>query len=89
MTRPRVSTRDAVVSLASASVTRHYSRGALGLVAAVGAVVGAAVGTTAALALLVVTVVAWRGCPTCWAIGLTHTRAREACSGPRCRGAAT
>ncbi len=69
--------------LASRSVTRHYVRGALGLLALIGAVVGTAVGAPAALALLLVTVASWRGCPTCWAIGLFETRA--ACSDRGCR----
>ena len=55
----------------------------LGLLALIAAVVGAAAGAPAALALLLVTVAAWRGCPTCWAIGLIRTR--EACSAQGCR----
>ena len=54
----------------------HYVRGVVGLVAVVAAVVGAAAGVPAALVLLVVAAVAWRGCPTCWAVGLMHTRER-------------
>jgi hypothetical protein len=69
--------------LASRSVTRHYVRGALGLLALIAAVAGAAAGTPAALALLIVTAASWRGCPTCWAIGLIQTR--EACSDQACR----
>ena len=60
--------------LASSSVARHYARGAVGLLALVAAALGAALGVPAALALLVVTAVAWRGCPTCWAVGLMQTR---------------
>lgn len=71
---------------ASRSVHAHYLRGAIGLLALVAAVAGAAAGVPTALALLVVTVAAWRGCPTCWAIGLRHTRNRAACSGRGCRG---
>jgi len=67
---------------ASRSIKRHYARGALGLLALVAAVVGAAVATPAALALLILTAVAWRGCPTCWAVGLMQTR--EACPDGRC-----
>ena len=68
---------------ASRSMTRHYARGGLGLLALIPAVAGAAAGAPAALAFLIVTVAAWRGCPTCWAIGLIQTR--EACSAQRCR----
>ncbi len=60
---------------ASTSIRRHYVRGAIGLLALVAAVVGATA-SPAALALLVVTAVAWRGCPTCWAVGLMQTRER-------------
>jgi len=67
--------------LASRSVKQHYVRGALGLLALVAAVVGAAAVTPAALILLVLTVALWRGCPTCWAIGLMQTRERQACRG--------
>ena len=73
---------------ASRSVKQHYVRGALGLLALVAAFAGAAVGTPAALALLILTVVAWRGCPTCWAVGLMQTCEREAC-GPRSRSPET
>ena len=68
--------------LSSTTVTRHYARGVLGLLALVGALAGAAAGTPAALVLLIVTGVAWRGCPTCWAIGLAQTH--EACADGRC-----
>ncbi len=64
---------------ASASVTQHYLRGALGLLALVLAFTGAALGMPAALALLLVTVAAWRGCPTCWAVGLMQTRESQGC----------
>ena len=64
--------------LASRSVGAHYVRGVVGLVALVLAVAGAAMATPAALALLIVTVVAWRGCPTCWAVGLMQTREAQA-----------
>jgi hypothetical protein len=71
------------MSLASTSIERHHARGALGLLALVAAVVGAAGGTPAALVLLIVTAVAWRGCPTCWAVGLMQTR--EQCADGSCR----
>ena len=73
---------------ASSSVRRHYVRGAIGLLAVIAAVILAATGTPAGLALLVLTVAAWRGCPTCWAIGLQHTRERDACRTGRCRPSA-
>jgi hypothetical protein len=71
---------------ASRSLQRHYARGALGLLALVAAFVGAAAATPAALTLLIVTVVSWRGCPTCWVVGLIQTHERAACSDGSCAG---
>jgi hypothetical protein len=64
---------------ASRSTKEHYARGVIGLLALTAAAAGAASGAPAALALLIVTVAAWRGCPTCWAVGLMQTRECEAC----------
>ncbi|MFL5846087.1 MAG: hypothetical protein ACJ762_15470 [Solirubrobacteraceae bacterium] len=72
---------------ASRSVKAHYVRGGVGLLALVAGIVLAAAGVAAGLALLVVSVAAWRGCPTCWAVGLMQTREGAACPqaarGPR------
>jgi hypothetical protein len=46
----------------------------VGLAAFIGAVIGAALVGPVALLLLLVAGAAWRGCPTCWAVGLMHTR---------------
>lgn len=63
---------------ASRSVRVHVARGVLGLVLAV--VAFALAGSQPlALLLLVPAVVAWRGCPTCWLMGLGATRRRAAC----------
>jgi hypothetical protein len=55
-----------------------------GLAAAALATVLVAVVGPVSLALLPLTAVAWRGCPTCWTVGLLGTladnRARRACS---------
>ena len=67
-----------MMPFASASVPRHILRGVVGLLALAGAVVGTGPLGPAALILLAVTVVAWRGCPTCWAVGLIQTRERQA-----------
>jgi hypothetical protein len=70
--------------LASDSVAEHVVRGAVGLLAAALAIVLVAVVGPVSLLLLGVTGVAWRGCPTCWAVGLfgtlTDSRARRGCS---------
>ena len=63
---------------ASASVPRHVLRGIIGLVAAVAAFAGTALVGSASLLLLIVTVTAWRGCPTCWLVGLLATREHQA-----------
>ena len=61
--------------LASGSVRKHLFRGAVGLTAAILAIALAAVVGPISLVLLVVTVFAWRGCPTCWTVGLLGTLA--------------
>jgi hypothetical protein len=70
--------------LASGSVREHLFRGAVGLAAAMLAVVLIAVVGPISLVLLLLTAVAWRGCPTCWTVGLLSTladdRARRGCS---------
>lgn len=64
------------MSFASSSIPRHLLRGALGF----GSLISAfallpAVGPVALLLLLLGTV-AFRGCPTCWVIGLIETTSR-------------
>lgn len=61
-------------ALASSSVPRHLVRGAAGLFAFVGAFAALATVGAVGLLLLPVAVLSWRGCPTCWAIGLMETR---------------
>ncbi len=61
-------------ALASSSVPRHIVRGVVGLLAFAGAFALLATVGAIGLILLPVAVLAWRGCPTCWAIGLLETR---------------
>ena len=70
--------------LASGSVHEHVLRGAAGLLAAVLAI--ALVGSVGpmSLALLMLTAVAWRGCPTCWTVGLLGTLADDRARGSGC-----
>lgn len=77
--------QDPVTSLfASRSVTEHVLRGLLGLALVVVALWQAAA-HPAALLLLVPAAVAWRGCPTCWALGLAATVSRcRAAAGAGC-----
>jgi len=60
---------------ASRSVAVHYARGLVGLVLLV---LGLGLTHRSALWLLLVpvTVVLWRGCMSCWTLGLIATRAR-------------
>ena len=70
---------------ASSSLTEHVLRGVLGLVLAVGSLALAAAHPWALLGL-VGTAVAWRGCPTCWTLGLMQTlsRGRVRCTDGSC-----
>lgn len=64
---------DADTTFASSSVRTHLVRGALGLALAVAAF-ALTPQSPLALLLLVPAAIAWRGCPTCWALGLAQTR---------------
>ena len=78
---------DAVTQVfASRSVTEHVVRGVVGLVLVVAALAYAG-SNPWALLLAVPGVVAWRGCPTCWALGLAATisRGRAGCVDGTCR----
>ncbi|MEU9852623.1 hypothetical protein [Streptomyces sp. NPDC047974] len=65
-----------VPDYASRSVPRHLARGALGFGLVIGAV--ALVPVTGPVSLLAapLALVAFRGCPTCWAVGLAQTISR-------------
>jgi lysylphosphatidylglycerol synthetase-like protein (DUF2156 family) len=62
---------------ASRSVAVHVGRGVLGLIVLVA---GLSLAPSSAWWLLLVplTVALWRGCPTCWVMGLIATRGRRA-----------
>ena len=78
---------DAVTRVfASRSVAEHLVRGVLGLVLVVMALAWAG-SHPWALLLAVPAVVAWRGCPTCWALGFAATlsRGRAGCPDGTCR----
>ena len=70
-----MSQRPPDTTFASRSVRVHLIRGVLGLVAFVAAFALVGVVGPVSLLLVVPAVLAWRGCPTCWALGLTQTRA--------------
>jgi hypothetical protein len=67
---------------ASGSVRVHLIRGGLGLVAFVAAFALVGIVGPVSLLLLIPAGLAWRGCPTCWAVGLTRTKALRTCRRP-------
>ena len=58
---------------ASATVAAHLLRGALGILAIAAAIYVAPELPVASLALGVAALLAFRGCPMCWTIGLIET----------------
>ena len=79
----------AAPSFASKSLPAHLTRGAVGLGAIGASVALAPVICWVSLLLLPVGLVALRGCPMCWVIGLVQTISRERlkrqCVDGRCR----
>jgi hypothetical protein len=73
---------------ASTSVARHLMRGAIGFGLIAAALVLATSRGPVALLLAPSGVVALRGCPTCWIVGLVETisagRLKRACNGNNC-----
>jgi hypothetical protein len=76
-------------ALASASVARHLTRGAIGF-----GLIGSALALTAsvgpvAFLLAPLGMVALRGCPTCWIVGLIQTisagRLKRICTDTGCK----
>jgi hypothetical protein len=75
-------------TFASASLTRHLVRGGIGFGALIGAFALVPAVGLYSLLLLPLGVLALRGCPTCWMIGLFETisngRLRRTCDDGRC-----
>lgn len=71
-------------TFASSSVRTHLLRGALGLVLAVASVALIGVTGPVSLLLLLPAGLAWRGCVSCWALGLAQTRSVEAARSAQC-----
>ncbi|MER7623536.1 hypothetical protein [Streptomyces sp. NPDC126503] len=73
---------------ASATVPRHLARGALGFGALAGALALLPALGPLSLLLLPAGLVALRGCPMCWVMGLAETvsagRLRRSCADGRC-----
>ncbi|MFF4168797.1 hypothetical protein [Streptomyces sp. NPDC001744] len=74
---------------ASSSLSRHLVRGALGFGGLIGSVALLPVTGPVSLLLLPVGVLALRGCPMCWIVGLAQTvsrgRLRRDCEDGVCR----
>jgi hypothetical protein len=74
---------------ASSSLTRHLVRGGIGFGSLIGSVAFVPVTGPVSLLLLPVGVLALRGCPMCWAVGLIQTvsrgRLRRTCEDGACR----
>jgi hypothetical protein len=74
--------------LASKSVARHLARGVLGFGLIVTAIVLASGVSPAGLLLAPLGLVALRGCPTCWTVGLIQTisarRLQRSCTDAGC-----
>ncbi|MEV0436522.1 hypothetical protein [Nocardia sp. NPDC050413] len=73
---------------ASASLPRHLTRGAVGFGALIGSIALLPLIGAISLLLLPVGLIALRGCPMCWAIGLAQTlsrgRLRRSCDNGQC-----
>ncbi|WP_329386159.1 hypothetical protein OG625_27100 [Streptomyces sp. NBC_01351] len=81
-------TADGGRDFASASLPRHLVRGAVGFGSLIGAFALLPLWGPVSLLLAPVGVLALRGCPMCWAIGLAQTlsrgRLRRECVDGRC-----
>ena len=78
-------------SIAGSPVTRHLARGIIGFAALIGSVALIPVLGVVSLTLAPVGLVALRGCPACWVIGLAQAisqgRPERSCVGGRCEPA--
>jgi hypothetical protein len=75
-------------SFASKSLTRHIIRGVVGFGALIGSVALISLVGPISLLLVPIALVAFRGCPTCWLVGLGETismgRLKRSCVDGRC-----
>jgi hypothetical protein len=76
------------MTFASKSVPRHLIRGTIGFGSIVAAVALIPVVGLLSLLLLPLALVAFRGCPTCWVIGLletiSHGKLHRTCTDNQC-----
>ncbi|WP_442815175.1 hypothetical protein [Streptomyces sp. NBC_01298] len=64
------------VNYASRSVPRHLARGAIGFGLIIGSIALVPVAGPVTLLAAPLALVAFRGCPTCWMVGLAQTVSR-------------
>jgi hypothetical protein len=64
------------MSFASKSVPRHLARGAIGFALIIGSIAMVPVAGPATLLAAPLALIAFRGCPTCWMVGLAQTISR-------------
>lgn len=63
-------------NFASKSVPRHLARGAIGLGLVIGSIALVPITGPASLLASPLALIAFRGCPTCWMVGLGQTLSR-------------
>ncbi|MEU6979259.1 MULTISPECIES: hypothetical protein [unclassified Streptomyces] len=64
------------MNFASTSVPRHLARGAIGFGLIIGSIAAVPVAGPVTLLAAPLALIAFRGCPTCWAVGLAQTISR-------------
>ncbi len=77
-TKGRATTRTAASGpdFSSKSVSRHLARGVIGFGVIVGSIALVPIAGPAALLAAPLALIAFRGCPTCWMVGLMQTISR-------------
>ncbi|MFF0474842.1 hypothetical protein [Streptomyces sp. NPDC004284] len=71
-----VSAPSAAPNFASSSVPRHLARGVIGFGLVIGSIALVPVAGPATLLAAPLALIAFRGCPTCWMVGLAQTISR-------------
>ncbi|MGW8768202.1 hypothetical protein ACWGN5_37645 [Streptomyces sp. NPDC055815] len=72
----RVAAPSAAPNFASKSVPRHLARGVIGFGLIIGSIAMVPVAGPATLLAAPLALIAFKGCPTCWMVGLVQTISR-------------
>ncbi|MEU4279363.1 hypothetical protein AB0F57_31220 [Streptomyces tanashiensis] len=75
-TKAPVTAPSAAPNFASKSVPRHLARGVIGFGLIIGSIAMVPVAGPATLLAAPLALIAFRGCPTCWMVGLAQTISR-------------